>query len=77
MSGMMKNPALDTEMIGMVPIVIEQSCRGERAYDNYTRQLKERVNLRYDAIHQAGCFNLVYRACCFHGRIPAGCRCEG
>ena len=43
MSGMMKNPALDTEMLGMVPMVIEQSGRGERAYDIYSRLLKERV----------------------------------
>jgi len=35
--------ALDTEMIGMVPMVIEQSGRGERAYDIYSRLLKERV----------------------------------
>ncbi|HYC43024.1 MAG TPA: ATP-dependent Clp protease proteolytic subunit, partial [Noviherbaspirillum sp.] len=43
MSGMMKNSALDTEMLGMVPMVIEQSGRGERAYDIYSRLLKERV----------------------------------
>ena len=29
--------------LGMVPIVIEQSGRGERAYDIYSRLLKERV----------------------------------
>src|SRR5210317_647717 len=28
---------------GLVPIVIEQSARGERAYDIYSRMLKERV----------------------------------
>jgi ATP-dependent Clp protease, protease subunit len=43
MSGMTKNSALDTEMLGMVPMVIEQSGRGERAYDIYSRLLKERV----------------------------------
>lgn len=43
MSGMMRNSALDTEMLGMVPMVIEQSGRGERAYDIYSRLLKERV----------------------------------
>jgi ATP-dependent Clp protease protease subunit len=42
MSGM-KNSALDTEMLGMVPMVIEQSGRGERAYDIYSRLLKERI----------------------------------
>jgi ATP-dependent Clp protease protease subunit len=35
--------ALDTEALGMVPMVIETSGRGERAYDIYSRLLKERV----------------------------------
>lgn len=35
--------ALDTYNLGMVPMVIEQSGRGERAYDIYSRLLKERV----------------------------------
>jgi ATP-dependent Clp protease protease subunit len=40
---MIRNSALDTEMLGLVPMVIEQSGRGERAYDIYSRLLKERV----------------------------------
>ncbi len=35
--------ALDASMLGMVPMVIEQSGRGERAFDIYSRLLKERV----------------------------------
>jgi ATP-dependent Clp protease protease subunit len=35
--------ALQTQNLGMVPIVIEQSGRGERAYDIYSRLLRERV----------------------------------
>jgi ATP-dependent Clp protease, protease subunit len=35
--------ALDTSALGMVPIVIEQSGRGERSYDIYSRLLRERV----------------------------------
>ena len=35
--------ALDTQNLGMVPIVIEQSGRGERDYDIYSRLLRERV----------------------------------
>ena len=35
--------ALDTQALGMVPMVVEQSGRGERAYDIYSRLLKERV----------------------------------
>ncbi len=33
----------DPQALGMVPIVIEQSGRGERAYDIYSRLLRERV----------------------------------
>src|SRR5216110_1993116 len=33
----------DTRALGLVPMVIEQSGRGERAYDIYSRLLKERV----------------------------------
>ena len=35
--------ALDTQALGMVPMVIEQSGRGERAYDIYSRLLRERI----------------------------------
>ncbi len=35
--------ALDTSNLGMVPIVIETSGRGERAYDIYSRLLRERI----------------------------------
>jgi ATP-dependent Clp protease protease subunit len=33
----------DTQAIGLVPMVVETSGRGERAYDIYSRLLKERV----------------------------------
>jgi len=39
----MRNSATDTVGLGMVPMVIEQSGRGERSYDIYSRLLKERV----------------------------------
>jgi ATP-dependent Clp protease, protease subunit len=35
--------AVETTGLGMVPIVIEQSGRGERAYDIYSRLLRERI----------------------------------
>ncbi len=35
--------ASETQALGMVPMVIEQSGRGERSYDIYSRLLKERV----------------------------------
>jgi ATP-dependent Clp protease protease subunit len=43
MTDIFRKSALDTDMLGMVPMVIEQSGRGERAYDIYSRLLKERV----------------------------------
>lgn len=33
----------DTQNLGLVPIVIEQTARGERSFDIYSRLLKERV----------------------------------
>ena len=33
----------DVEASGLVPMVVEQTSRGERAYDIYSRLLKERV----------------------------------
>lgn len=35
--------APEVSNVGLVPVVIEQSARGERAYDIYSRLLKERV----------------------------------
>ena len=36
-------PAPETQALGLVPMVIETSGRGERAYDIYSRLLRERV----------------------------------
>jgi len=39
-----KNPnAVEPQNVGLVPMVIESTGRGERAYDIYSRMLKERV----------------------------------
>lgn len=43
MISMMKHSESSIKMLNMVPMVIEQSSRGERAYDIYSRLLKERV----------------------------------
>ncbi len=40
---MMQQGAMDTQALGLVPMVIETSGRGERAYDIYSRLLRERV----------------------------------
>ncbi|MCW3478747.1 ATP-dependent Clp endopeptidase proteolytic subunit ClpP [Neisseriaceae bacterium JH1-16] len=34
---------MDPQALGLVPMVVEQSGRGERAYDIYSRLLKERI----------------------------------
>lgn len=36
-------PSWDPQSLGYIPMVIEQSGRGERSYDIYSRLLKERV----------------------------------
>src|SRR6202162_3182603 len=43
MTGLIRHSALDTDMLGLVPMVVEQSGRGERSYDIYSRLLRERV----------------------------------
>src|SRR3954469_23945882 len=39
--------------LGLIPMVIEQSGRGERAYDIYSRLLKERIIFLVGPIHDA------------------------
>ena len=39
---MFENP-MDIQNVGLVPMVVEQTGRGERSYDIYSRLLKERV----------------------------------
>src|SRR5687768_17805432 len=48
----------EPEGLGLVPMVIEQSGRGERAYDIYSRLLKERVIFLVGPIHD-GMANLI------------------
>ncbi|MDR0775117.1 MAG: ATP-dependent Clp endopeptidase proteolytic subunit ClpP [Azonexus sp.] len=49
---------LDPQALGLVPMVVEQSGRGERAYDIYSRLLKERVIFLVGPVHDASA-NLV------------------
>jgi ATP-dependent Clp protease protease subunit len=42
-SNLIMNGAQDTQALNLVPIVVEQTARGERSYDIYSRLLKERV----------------------------------
>ena len=50
--------ALDARGLGMIPMVIEQSGRGERAYDIYSRLLKERVVFLVGPVEDMGA-NLI------------------
>lgn len=45
--------SMDPQNLGMVPMVIETSGRGERAYDIYSRLLKERVIFLVGPINDA------------------------
>ena len=44
----------ETKALNLVPMVVEQTSRGERAYDIYSRLLKERVIFLVGGIDDAG-----------------------
>ena len=46
----MQNP-IDTYMNTLVPMVVEQTARGERSYDIYSRLLKERIIFVSGPVH--------------------------
>jgi ATP-dependent Clp protease protease subunit len=50
--------ALGAQGLGLVPMVVEQSGRGERAYDIYSRLLKERVVFLVGPVNDASA-NLI------------------
>ena len=54
----------DSEMNTLVPMVVEQTNRGERAYDIYSRLLKERIIFLVGPVHDAVasliCAQLLY-----------------
>jgi ATP-dependent Clp protease protease subunit len=43
MNKAIRDSAIETRALNLVPMVVEQTARGERAYDIYSRLLKERV----------------------------------
>jgi ATP-dependent Clp protease, protease subunit len=49
---------MEPQGLGMIPMVIEQSGRGERAYDIYSRLLKERVVFLVGPVNE-GTANLI------------------
>jgi len=60
----LENGAQDIEMNTLVPMVVEQTNRGERAYDIYSRLLKERIIFLVGPVHDAVaslvCAQLLY-----------------
>jgi len=58
MSGAYDSPVNKISNLGMVPMVVEQSARGERAYDIYSRLLKDRIVFLVGPVEDHGA-NLV------------------
>jgi ATP-dependent Clp protease protease subunit len=58
------NSSRHTQMAGLVPMVVEQTGRGERAYDIYSRLLKERIIFLtgqiYDEMASLICAQLLF-----------------
>ena len=48
MSGSIEDPSIAN--LGLVPMVVEQSARGERSYDIYSRMLKDRIVFMVGAV---------------------------
>src|SRR3546814_15908566 len=62
--GLSMNNLPETVMNTLVPMVVEQTSRGERAYDIYSRLLKERIIFLTGPVHDAVasliCAQLLY-----------------
>src|SRR5690606_33650424 len=52
-SSIYSGPFRDQSINGLVPMVVEQTTRGERAYDIFSRLLKERIVLLGTPINDA------------------------
>jgi ATP-dependent Clp protease protease subunit len=61
----------DPSMLGYIPMVIEQSGRGERSYDIYSRLLKERVVFLVGPVNDTTA-NLVVAQLLFYINSPGG-----
>ena len=60
----------DPQALGMVPMVIEQSGRGERAYDIYSRLLKERVIFLVGTVNDVTTNLVVAQLICLEAENP-------
>src|SRR5574343_2007875 len=62
--------ALDTSNLGMVPMVIEQPGRGERAYDICSRLLRERIVFLVGPVNDAVANLVVAQLLCLESENP-------
>ena len=70
-SGVMEpQPAYEPRGLGLVPMVIEQSGRGERAYDIYSRLLKERVVFLVGVVNEVTANLIVAQLLFLESEIP-------
>src|SRR6516165_10142028 len=65
----MRDP-LDTYMNYLVPMVVEQTNRGERAYDIYSRLLKERIIFITGPVEDAVATLVVAQLLCLEAENP-------
>ena len=56
--------------LGLMPMVVEQSARGERAYDIYSRLLKERIVFLVGPVEDQVANLVVAQLLYLESRIP-------
>ena len=66
-------PRTPAQNLGLVPMVIETTGRGERAYDIYSRMLKERVIFLVGQVYNAHRFNFDMNAYPEISRVNENC----
>ena len=57
--------------MSLVPYVIEQTSRGERSYDIYSRLLKERIIFLGEDVNDVSASLVVAQLCSWSQRTPA------
>ena len=69
----MKDPQ-DIFMNTLVPMVVEQSSRGERAYDIFSRLLKERIIFVSGPVHDGMSTLIVAQLLFLEAENPSDCK---
>ena len=73
---------LEEKMNSLIPMVVEQTSKGERAYDIYSRLLKERIVFLVGPVNDAVASLVIWRSesrsvVHHHGPSPARSRSTG